>query len=350
MLFRSDDRLTIASFAGTLGGAPVSGSGTIIGVLATDRQLDLRLIGKDLLLYRADGIKLRADTLLELTGTGQAPQLGGEILFTNSRITKKVDWLSFLRPGGIGSGHSDFSLFSFKDEPLKSTRFNLRLKAARPLVIANNVFNGDVRPDLKLTGTGEVPALAGVVYVDNGNLTLPSGRMDMESGLIRFVEEEPERPRLQLQAAGRMMGYDITARLSGPYDEPEVTLSSVPPLANEDLLMLMLTGRQPLTTGRQAVSGRVPAAGGGASANVAVYLGRGVISRMFSGDENEFQVLDRLELDIGRAVTQQGEETVDARFRMADHFWNSDTSLYLTADKDIWDYYNGGVRVVFHLR
>lgn len=333
-------QLTIVSFSGTLGGSPVRGSGRVLGLFDPDPGLDLSLTGKDLLLYRADGVKIRADTTMVLTGSFKAPALSGEVVLTDSRIAKRVDWLTFLRPGARHRGDTDFTLFSFKDPPLKNVRLNLRLKATRPLVIANNVFKGGVRPNLLLAGTGELPYLAGVIYADSGIVTLPSGRLDLDNGLIRFTEDEPDRPQLELQATGLVMGYDITAQVRGAYDEPEVTLTSSPPLASEDLLMLLLTGRRPVTDGKP----------GSDVSTMAVYFGRGLLSRLFGEESDKSMLLDRLEVDVGRAVTQQGEPTVDARVKIADGLWKGDTSLYLAGEKDIWDYYNAGVRVVVHFR
>lgn len=334
------EQLTIKTFSGSLGGAPVEGSGRVNGLFSPDPALDLRLTGKDLLLYRADGIKIRANTSLTLAGTVKSPALAGEIMLTDSRITRRVDWLSFLRPGTRHNGNFSFNLFSFTDAPYKDARLNLRIKAARPLEIANNVFKGGVRPDLILAGTGEVPYLTGVIYSDSGRVTLPSGRLDLENGLLRFAEDAPDRPQLEFQATGRMMGYDISAQVRGTYDEPEVTLSSSPPLASEDLLMLLLTGRRPVND-RQTSEG---------VSTVAVYLGRGLLARLFGEKVAQSLLLDRLEVDVGRAVTQQGEPTVDARVKLADGLGRGNTSLYLTGEKDIWDYYNGGMRVVFHFQ
>jgi len=334
------EQVTVKSLSGTMGGSPVQGTGTIKAVFAEAPEFGLKVTGKDLLLYRADGMKIRADTNLEVSGTTKVPALTGEVMLTDSRITKRVDWLSFLRPGTSHNGDVAFRLFSFQDAPLKDTRLDLRIKTAQPVIIANNVFKGEVRPDLVLAGSGEVPYLTGVIYSDSGQVTLPSGRLDLENGLIRFTDDAPDRPQLEFQATGRMMAYDITAQVRGAYDEPEVTLSSVPALASEDLLMLLLTGRRPVNEGQTNTN----------VSTVAVYLGRGLLSRLFGEKAAQSLLLDRLELDVGRAVTQQGEPTVDARVKLADGVWKSDTTYYLTGEKDIWDYYNGGVRAVFRFR
>lgn len=84
---------------------------------------------------------------------------------------------------------------------------------------------GEVRPDLLLTGSGESPVLTGVVYIDPGRLSLPSTTPKVESGLIRFLPSDPERPVVHLMGSGRVYGYDITLRVEGPYDAPDIRFS-----------------------------------------------------------------------------------------------------------------------------
>jgi translocation and assembly module TamB len=128
-------------------------------------------------------------------------------------------------------------------------------------------------------------------------------------------------------------------------DNPVVTLASDPPLSHDDLLLLLLTGQPPKTVG-----GRSPREG--ASANIAVYLGRDFLDRWVQqrdADSKE-SVLNRLDVDVGRGVTQSGEETIDAQFRLARGvIWHNDT-LYLVGEKDVFDNYNTGIKLVFRFK
>jgi translocation and assembly module TamB len=55
-----------------------------------------------------------------------------------------------------------------------------------------------------LTGTGEVPLLVGKVYVEPTRLYLPAGRMNLQAGMIRFEQTEPDRPKLDLLGTATM--------------------------------------------------------------------------------------------------------------------------------------------------
>ena len=142
-----------------------------------------------------------------------------------------------------------------------------------------------------------------------------------------------------------MLGYDITAVIDGPYDEPVITLSSIPPLPDEDLLMLLLTGQPPESSGSRASGSRQ-------GLNVAVFLGRDFLSRWFGGDEDDTtdDILDRFDVEVGRGITQGGEDTIHSQFRLADDVLLDGDSLYLTGERDYFDYYNGGIKLVFRFR
>ena len=84
---------------------------------------------------------------------------------------------------------------------------------------------------------------------------------------------------------------------------------------------------------------------------VAVYLGRELLTSLsgmeYTGDES---ILDRLQLDIGRDITQQGERTIEARFLLKEGLLRENDAVYLSAEKDIWDDYNGGLRFIFRFQ
>jgi translocation and assembly module TamB len=340
--------LEIDSFRGEMGGAPFVLSGRIENVFTPldNGRADLRLDGKNLLFYRSDAIRLRADANLTVSGPIPRMTLAGGIVVTDGFFGKNLGLLEGLEAGSsrtiAGKG---IELFSITAAPFSDTVFDVDITAAAPFEIKNNLARAAVRPDLHLNGTGRAPALTGKIYFEPSTLFLPAGRMQLQSGLVRFDASDPGRPNLALVATARMLGYDVTAVAEGPYDEPTVTLSSVPPIPDSELLMLVLTGQAPKTTGARASEG-------GRSLNVAVFFGRDMITRIEGDDSTETlqSILERFDVEVGRFVTRAGDETINAEFRLADDVVRRGDTLYLTAEKDIYDYYNAGIKIVFRFR
>jgi translocation and assembly module TamB len=85
---------------------------------------------------------------------------------------------------------------------------------------------------------------------------------------------------------------------------------------------------------------------------VAVFIGRDILMRMPGGGTTESlqAVMERFDVEVGRAVTRAGDETINARFRLADGVLREGDTLYITGEKDVFDQYNAGVRIVFRFR
>jgi autotransporter translocation and assembly factor TamB len=337
--------VNIRSLTGELGGAPFELTGSWKLAAGQDSSADLRLRGENILLYRNEELRLRANTDLTLKGPLTRLELAGEIAVTDGRFSKNFGIIEGLTAAGKPDTGGGFRLFSIQKPPLRDMVFNVRITAKEPFYIRNNLVRGSVRPDLVLTGTGEIPLLVGKIYVESTRLYLPAGRMQLETGFVRFEQADPDRPRLDLIGTSTMLGYDINAVIEGPYDEPVITLSSIPPLPNEELLMLLLTGQPPKKSASRS-------SGMKQGMNVAVFLGRDLISRLFGGESDEFteSIIDRFDVEVGRAITQQGEDTIESQFRIADDILMDGDGLYLTGERDYFDYYNGGIKFVIRFR
>ncbi|MCU0584857.1 MAG: translocation/assembly module TamB [Desulfobacterales bacterium] len=341
----SGQRLEIRSLKGEAGGAPFRITGELAAGAPETQAAALRIEGDNLLLFRSETVTLRADTRLSLTGPLSALVLKGELAITDGRLSTRWRFLdTFLTPGRPAS-EGGLRLFSIQAPPFRDMRFEVRISSKSPFRLRTNVARGEVRPDLLLAGTGESPMLTGVVYVDPGRLSLPSTTLKIESGLIRFLPADPERPVVNLMGTGRIYGFDINLRVEGPYDAPEIFLSSVPPLAHEELLWMLLTGEPPRQEAALSESQQ-------AGMKVAVFVGRDFITHWLESalPESDESVLDRLDVEVGRSVSRTGQQTIEARFRLAEGFLRQGDALYLVGDKDIYDTYNMGVRLVFRFQ
>ena len=65
-----------------------------------------------------------------------------------------------------------------------------------------------------------------------------------------------------------------------------------------------------------------------------------------SASNNE-TIFDRFELNYGRGVTKSGEQTVEGTFQLSEMKTGGRKVYYLSAEKDKYDAYNYGLRLVF---
>ena len=348
-----DGLLTLAHMEGDLGSAPFTAGGTVdlrrkepapVAADGTqepvDPELDIKLNGTDLLLFRQQGVKLRSDADLHIHGLLSQLKVEGDIELTDGRYTKPVDFfLPLLKEGSPPSaGVEGISLFSLA-APMDNMTFDVAVHPGSGFRVKTNVANGLIEPKLKLVGTGEVPYLLGEVYIDRFLLSLPANNIRIERGTVRFLEENPFIPTLDIRAGYRRFGYDVTILVHGDLSAPEITMSSIPPLQAEELLLLTTTG-QPPSESTDAES---------ALGTVAVYLAKDWIRRFF-GDmstEDEESMLDRLEIEFGRDATQQGAETIEGRFLLREQYFRDNDALFLTGERDAYGDFNLGFRIRF---
>ena len=334
--------LTISNMQAEVGGSPVNLSGNV----NKDKEsiaVNLHVDGKNLLLFRNNDMRMRGDVQLDVSGPLEHLFIKGTTGMTGGYYTRNIDFLGKFGSSAVPVSEGVSFLFSFPDPPLKDATFDIKITTIEPFRIRNNLIRGILRPELSLKGTGELPFLVGTVYIGPSRVLLPSGRLQIQSGLIRFPAGEPDRPQLDLLANSKVLGYDINVVTQGPLDDPVITLSSSPSLPNDDLLLLLLTGQPP-----KEESVTSTGLGRGAT-NVMVYLGRDFLNKWLedeSGTSDE-TILDRFELDYGRAVTKSGEQTIESTFRLSEQTTEKKKVYYLSGEKDRYDAYNYGFKVVF---
>jgi autotransporter translocation and assembly factor TamB len=333
--------------SGVFGGAPFQASGSVALTGPDAPVVDCRLQGRNLLFYRDASMKIRADADLTVKGPWRRLELGGKVVIVDGRYMKNVDFLTMFRGSARPKSDLGMQLFSLTETPWRDMAFDVLITSDTPLTIYNNMARGGVRPNLHLTGTGEIPVLAGRIFVDQTRISVPAGKIVIESGVVSFPENDPDRPTFDLSGKSRLAGYDITLIFQGTSDEPVITLASDPPLAEDELLLLVLTGSPPQLSQEKEKEKRAMA-----NMNTAVYLGRGLLSRWFGGEsiESEESMLDRFEFDFGRQLSKSGEETVEAQFRLIEGLFLPGDRLFLTSEKDIYDNFNVGVKVVFRFK
>ncbi len=334
------EHLVVDEFTGELGGAPFSMQGRL-DVAGLEPSADLQLKGASLLLWRESDVTLRADADLRLAGPLDALTLSGTLALRDGRYTKKFDFLSLGKRGPRSAGNRGLRLFSLDSPPFSSMRFDVDVTSATPFAIASNVVRGAVSPQLKLAGTGALPVLRGLVLVEPSRVLLPSGTLKVRSGRVEFRSDRPDVPELDIQASARLQGYDIDVNVSGSYDDPRVELSSVPPLPREDLALLLITGRPP----GNSLSGAV---GQRAAFDIAVYIARDVAMAWFEADEEDVDSLaERLEVVVGADTTKSGADAVLVRLRLAGDLDAHGRAIFATGERDVYDFYNLGLRFVF---
>jgi len=293
------------------------------------------------LLHRAEGLKLRADLDLHVRGPLGGLEANGQLALSDGRFVRNYDPLSFLsRDTGGLAGERGVS-FQLADEGvLATTRLDVGVRAKNSFLLRNNLLRGGLRPELRLVGTGRFPELRGEIYLDPTRISLPGGRLEILSGTIQFRRNEPTLPHLEISGEAFVRGYHIDLQMSGPIGDTDLYLSSIPPLPNEDILALLVTGQLPRNaTVSEAVR------------TVAVYLASDFVARWFSEESTEDaeSFFERFDYWSGMDPIRTGVESYHVSFRLSPDS-EGDLVHSLVGEQDAYEKINLGYRLLFRLK
>lgn len=309
----------------SMGGQPVTLTGTV--ALSDDRQprLDLALRGEKLPFVRQAGLLVRGDLDLRIvTGTDGITRITGETRFGDSLFL--MDVRALLPSGGARNGPGRRPpYFTVQVPPFDEWQLDVAVEGDRFLRLRTPVFNGLASAQFRLRGTLRDPRATGEAVVNQGQVVLPFATFGVRQGEVRLTEANPFEPGISLIGTSRRYGYDLRMEVSGTVEQPVLTFSSTPPLESEQVLLMVMAGETPQN--EVSYSGRQRAARLGA------YLGRSLLGQLGGDPTAE----ERLTVTVGERVSRQGRETYGVEYELNPR-WS------LVGEYDEFDDYNLGVK------
>ena len=156
-----------------------------------------------------------------MKGPLNAASVTGNIFVTRSKFFKNIDILPIALPGRPaprafrrGRRSSAFQIRLFGD-----WKFDVAIRTADAFLVQSNLATGRITMDLKLGGQVSKPWMDGSVLIEQLTASLPFSRLQIESGVIYFVRDDPFVPRLNLRGTSTIRDYDVTVYITGPVTE-----------------------------------------------------------------------------------------------------------------------------------
>ncbi len=231
-------------------------------------------------------MRLVVDADLVASSLSGSNVVRGEVVLQRGTYSKDIeltisDLLSRGRPAGAVLGR----------EPWKEkTALEVRIVSAASLEVRNNVARLTAAVDLLARGTLAAPTLVGQIVLDEGGrITFRDVRYEIESGTIAFANTEGFEPIIDIRVRAEVKGYDVGVSLVGTWPRIQTSLSSDPPLPDEMIVGLLLTGTAPGARATADTGGSIVSAAGGIVAGAAT----GLVTR----PTQRFFKLDRFEID-----------------------------------------------------
>jgi hypothetical protein len=282
-------RLEDLALTGTIGGRPWKLEGWVDGTRLEHPLFHVALDAERLDLVRRSDLVLRAKAQLVATRTEPetVPRLSGEIRMLRSLWLQSLD--DFTRQGAAGVARRP-PYFAIESAFLGDWELDVRLTGDDFLQIRTAVLTGEASADLHLGGVFGAPLLTGDVWLERGAIAFPFARLPASELRGRITVEDPHTLRLAGAGEGVAYGYVVQYQLSGTSDEPALTFSSIPSLAQEDILLMVATGAVPSTEVGANATER--------AGRLALFLGRDFFSELLGQDG-----ASRLEIRMGEGFS-----------------------------------------------
>jgi autotransporter translocation and assembly factor TamB len=242
------DRVTLRDLRAVMSGGTLRGAGSLALERGKPAGMDLRITGDHLPVLRDDSMIIRANADLRLTGTFDQASLTGTVGVVDSLFYRDIELLPIGTPFTTPSAAALPKLdppagpAAALREPFRDWNLDVRVHTVNPFLIRGNFATGQVTGSLRLGGTLGNPAPDGTIKVAGMKASLPFSTLNVRSGSMVFTPATGFDPILEIRGSADPRPYRVNAFVYGRASDPQLVLTSSPPLPENEIMTLLATG------------------------------------------------------------------------------------------------------------
>ncbi|MDY0040998.1 MAG: translocation/assembly module TamB domain-containing protein, partial [Desulforhabdus sp.] len=229
-------------------------NGTVVGKgnleLDFDKKLpiDLDLTMSNATLVRRQEVTGAVDGTLKIEGSTKNIRVHGNLQASPAEINLPERLPPEMTQLNVIEIHSGKERRPVEEQDVKidvpmQVALDIRVDLPRRIFVRGWGLDSEWRGNLKITGTAEKPSITGSLSTVRGRVDFLNRRFDIVNGDMTFYGGSPPLPNLDITAESKVK--DVTARVNfrGSASNPTITLSSDPPLPQDEVLAKVLFGR-----------------------------------------------------------------------------------------------------------
>jgi TamB, inner membrane protein subunit of TAM complex len=242
------DRITLRNLRGTSAGGSFQGDGSLSITEGKLGNLDMRLRGDHLLLIRNDLLILRTNADLRLQGPWEAATLSGTVGAVDSIFYRDIELLPigspFTTPAAAQIPKFDVvrAPTLSMPAPFGNWPVDVQVRSEDPVLIRGNFATGEITGSVGIGGTLGSPRPNGVVRIKDFRAQLPFSTLTVPSGTATFTPSNGFDPILEIRGIAEPRPYRVTIYAYGTASNPQLILTSTPPLPENEIITLLATG------------------------------------------------------------------------------------------------------------
>lgn len=192
------------------------------------------LVNKILLNHEKDMFALLSGALL-CQYHNEAIELLGKLWLDKGQINKNILSISLLRTLLKKTVVEQSTLSEL-------IKFNVNVESKKPFHIKTSFLDTEAYFSGNVKGTISDPKIAGSLWLDNGTLAFPYRPLYITTAKLYFSTADTFDPAFELVAKGAVKKYNVVLRSSGSLSHPHINFESTPPLQEEQIISLLLSG------------------------------------------------------------------------------------------------------------
>jgi autotransporter translocation and assembly factor TamB len=244
----SRQEIRLRELRGNVAGGSITGEGRVGLEKEKLGEMDFRLRADHVPIVRNDLFLLRVNADLRLLGPWDGATLSGGVEAVDSIFYRDIELLPIGTPFTAMSAAALPKLdapsrpgASFP-APMRDWGLNLTVAALEPILIRGNLANGDVRGSVRIGGTLGKPMPQGKFTIRDFSAALPFSKFVVRSGTATFTPDAGFDPILEIRGTANPRPYRVTGYVYGRASNPQLVLTSSPPLPDHEIVTLLATG------------------------------------------------------------------------------------------------------------
>lgn len=240
--------VTLKSINAQVAGGSLQGGGTLALVDGKPGEVDIKLIGKQLPLKRDNSLIVRANANLRLAGPWEEAALTGSVAVVNSLFFQDIELLPigspFTGPSAAALPRIDAPKAPADSlpEPFGNWKLDVLTGTENPFLIRGNLASGEVTAKIRVGGTIGNPSPVGDVFIKDVKAALPFCSLHIPKGKISFTAASGLDPIIEIRGNAEPRPYRVNLFVHGRASDPQMVLTSSPPLPENEIMTLLATG------------------------------------------------------------------------------------------------------------
>lgn len=210
--------------------------------------MDMSVKGTGLPLMRNEFLIMRANADLQIKGTMADARVTGEVGIIDSVFFKDMELIPIGKPF-LGPSAASLPRVDTPDNPgaavpapFNEWTADIVVKTVDPILIRGNLGRGQVDVALRVSGKLGDPKPSGKVRISDLEARLPFSSLRVKEGFLTFSPQTGFDPTLEIRGTAEPRPYRVQVYAYGRMSDPQLVLTSEPPLPEHEIMTLLATG------------------------------------------------------------------------------------------------------------